>query len=107
MTCSRACDSRVVHQLLNKTMQKLSAKVSKRGPATSLKKKGPEATPRSPPLISTPALDYIQKKELDSFYNTVDLIKFLCNVIKIFFDHSLLLHITQCVGLTLKQQQLR
>ena len=44
MTCSRACGSRVVHQLLNKTMQKLSAKVSKRGHATSLKKGGPETT---------------------------------------------------------------
>jgi len=30
MTCSRACGSRVVHQLLNKTMQKPSAK-SRRG----------------------------------------------------------------------------
>jgi len=44
MTLSRACGSRVVHQLLNKIMQKLSAKVSKRGPATSLKKGGPETT---------------------------------------------------------------
>jgi len=44
MTFSRACGSRVIHQLLNKTMQKLSAKVSKRGPATSLKKGGPETT---------------------------------------------------------------
>jgi len=45
-------------------------------------------------LISTPALDYIQKKELASFYNTTELIKVLCNVIKIFFDHSVMLHIT-------------
>ena len=44
MTFSRACGSRVVHQLLNKTMQKLSAKVSKRGPTTSLKKGGSEMT---------------------------------------------------------------
>jgi len=42
VTCSRACGSRVVHQLLNKTMQKLSGKVAKRGPAISLKKRGPE-----------------------------------------------------------------
>jgi len=35
MTCSRACGSRVVHQLSNKTMQKLSGKVSKRGPETT------------------------------------------------------------------------
>jgi len=48
MTCSRACGSRVVHQLLNKAMQKLSAKVSKRGPATSLKKGAPRRPPRSP-----------------------------------------------------------
>jgi len=44
MTFSRACGSRVVHQLLNKAMQKLSAKVSKRGSATSLKEGGPETT---------------------------------------------------------------
>jgi len=44
MTFSRACGSRVVHQLLNKTMQKLSGNVSKRGLATSLKKGGPETT---------------------------------------------------------------
>jgi len=44
MTCFRPCSSSVVHQVLNKTMQKLSAKVSKRGPATSLKKGGPETT---------------------------------------------------------------
>ena len=44
MTCSRACGSRVVHQLSNKTMQKVSAKVSKRGPVTSLKERGPETT---------------------------------------------------------------
>jgi len=44
MTFSRACGSRVVHQVLNKTMQKLSTKVSKRGPAISLRKGGPETT---------------------------------------------------------------
>ena len=44
MTCSRACGPRVVHLLLNKTMQKLSVQVSKRGPATSLKKGGPHTT---------------------------------------------------------------
>jgi len=49
MTCSRACGSKVVHQLLNKTMQKLSAKVSKRGTATSLKK-----GPRDDSLVRLP-----------------------------------------------------
>jgi len=44
MTCSRACDSRVVHQLSDKAVQKLSAKVSKRGSATSLKNGDPETT---------------------------------------------------------------
>jgi len=44
MTFARACGFRVVQQLLNKTMQKLSAKVSKRGSATSLKEGGPERT---------------------------------------------------------------
>jgi len=44
MTFSKACGSRVVHQLLNKTMHKPSAKVSKRDPASSLKKGGPETT---------------------------------------------------------------
>jgi len=71
MTCSGACGSRVVHQLLNKSMQKLSAKFSKRGPAISLKKGGPRRQPCSPSLTSTTALNYIQKKELmASFYNT-------------------------------------
>jgi len=50
MTCSRACDSRVVHQLLNKTVQKLSAKASKRGPATSLK----IGDPRDDSLVRLP-----------------------------------------------------
>ena len=107
MTFSRACGSRVVHQLLNKTMQKLSAKVSKRATQHLWKKGAPKRQPHSPPLISTPALDYIQKKELASFYNTIELIKVLCDVIKIFFDHSVMLRITYCVGLTMKQQQLR
>jgi len=44
MTFSRACGARVVHQLLNKIMQKLSAEVSTMGPATSLKKRDPETT---------------------------------------------------------------
>jgi len=34
----------MVHQFLNKTMQKLSAKVSKRGPATTLQKGRHETT---------------------------------------------------------------
>jgi len=107
MTCSRACGSRVVHQFLNKTMQKLSAIVSKRAPRHLWWKGAPRRQPCSPSLISTPALNYIQKKKLDSFYNTTELIKVLCNVIKIFFDHSVMLRITYCVGLTTKQQQLR
>jgi len=94
MTFSITCGSRVVHQLLNKTMQKLSAKVLKRGPATSLKKGAPRRQPCSLSLISTPAFNYIQKEELASFYSTIELIKVLCNVIKIFFDHSIMLRIT-------------
>jgi len=47
MTFSRACGSRMVHQLLYKTMQKLCAKVSKSGPATSLIKGGPDTTASS------------------------------------------------------------
>jgi len=43
MTCSRACGSRVVHQLLNKTMQKLSGKL-KEGPRYIFEKRGSEAT---------------------------------------------------------------
>jgi len=71
MTCYGACGSRVVHQLLNKSMQKLNAKFSKRGPAISLKKGGPRRQPCSPSLTSTTALNYTQKKELmASFYNT-------------------------------------
>jgi len=94
MTLSRACDSRVVHQLLNKTMQKLSAKVSKRGPATSLKKGGPETTA----MFAFPNIHLCSqlhtKKELAPFYNTIELIKVLCNVIKVFFDHCVMLRIT-------------
>ena len=88
MTCCR-----VVHQLLNKAMRnaKLSAQ---RGAPRDLWKKGiPRRPPRSPTLVSTPALDYIPKKELASFYNTIELVKVLCNVIKIFFDHSVMLRI--------------
>jgi len=36
----------------------------------------------------------MQKTELASFYNTIELIKVLCNVIKILFDHSIMLRIT-------------
>ena len=94
MTFSKACGSRVVHQLLNKTMQKLSVQVSKRSPATSLKKGAPRRQLCSPSLIFTPALNYIKKKELASFYNIIEQIKVICNVIKIFFDHSVMLRIT-------------
>jgi len=44
MTFSRTCGSSVVHQLLIKTMQKLSAKVAVRGSAASLEKGGPKTT---------------------------------------------------------------
>jgi len=54
----------------------------------------PIRQPRPPSLISTPALNYIQKTELASFYNTIELIKVLCNIIKIFIDHSIMLRIT-------------
>jgi len=94
MTCSKACGSRVVHQLLNKTIQKLSAKVPKRGSATSLKKRGPETAALFAFPDNHPCSNYIQKKELASFYNTIELIKVLCNVIKIFFDHSVMLQNT-------------
>jgi len=40
MTCSRACGSRVVHQLLNRTMQKLMRK-SPWGPRDISEKRGP------------------------------------------------------------------
>jgi len=84
MTFSRACGSRVVHQLLNKTMQKLSAEVLKRGPETTALFAFPDIHPCS----------QLHTKEPASFYNKIELIKVLCNVIKIFFDHSLMLRIT-------------
>ena len=92
-TYFRACGSRVVHQLLNKKMQKVSAKASKRGPASSLTKGDPETTA----LFTFPNIhpcSQLHTKELASFYNTTELIKVLCNVIKIFFDHSVMLRIT-------------
>ena len=65
------------------------------GPRDIFEKWGPQRRqPCSPSLKSTPAITYIQKKELASFYNTVELMKVLCNVIKVFFDHSVMLHIT-------------
>ena len=63
----------------------------KEGSATSLKKGAPRRQPCSPSLISTPALNYVQTKELASFY--IELMKVLCDVIKIFFDHSVMLRI--------------
>jgi len=71
MTCSRACGSRVVHQLLNRTMQKLMRKSPWRVPRHLWKKGAPRRQPCSPFLISTPGLNYIQKKELASFCNTI------------------------------------
>ena len=67
-----------------------------RDPATSLKKGDPETTAlfAFPDIHPCSHLAYIQKKELASFYNTIELIKVLCNVIKIFFDHSVMLRIT-------------
>jgi len=94
MTCCKAYGSKVVHQLSNKRSLKLSAKVPKRGPATSLKKGGPETTALFAFPNIHPCSNYIQKIELASFYNTIELIKVLCNVIKIFFAHSVMLHIT-------------
>jgi len=67
--------------------------VSKRGPATSLKKVAPRRQPCSPSLTFTAALNYIQKKELASFYNTIELIEVIRKVIKVFFDHSVMLRI--------------
>jgi len=46
-----------------------------------------QVTTCSPPLISTSALNYIQKEEkeeLASFYNTTELIKVLCDATKQF-----------------------
>ena len=66
----------------------------KEGPPRHLWKMGaPSRQPCSPSLLSTPALN-IQKKELASFYNAIELIKVLCNVIKVFFDHSFMLRIS-------------
>jgi len=65
-TFSRACGSRVVHQL-KQNNAKISAKVSKRGPATCLKNGAPRRQPCSPSPISTPALNYTQKKERTVF----------------------------------------
>jgi len=42
----------------------------KEGPHGISEKRGPRRQPCSPSLISTPALNYIQKKELASFCNT-------------------------------------
>ena len=84
MTCFRACGSRVVHQLLNKTMPNISAQSQRGAPRHLWKRGAPRRAPRSPPLISTPALDYVKKEELASFYETIELIKVLCNVIKYF-----------------------
>jgi len=44
MTFSRACGSRVVHQLLNKTMQKTKCESLKEGPRNISEKRGPETT---------------------------------------------------------------
>jgi len=41
MTYSRACGSRVVHQLLNKTIQKKTVRKSQRGARRNLSKRGP------------------------------------------------------------------
>ena len=70
MTCFRIIKRsfRVVLQLLNKTMQKLSVILSKRDPTAFLEKGGPRRPPSSPPLIATLALIYMQKKDLASFY---------------------------------------
>ena len=76
MTFSRACGSRVVHKLLNKTMQKLSAKVSKSGHETTALFAFPNIHPCS----------QLHTKEPAPFYNTIELIKVLFNVTKIFFD---------------------
>jgi len=44
MTYSRACGSRVVHQLLNKTIQKKQYESLKEGPGEIFQKGGPETT---------------------------------------------------------------
>jgi len=85
--------SRVVHQLFNKTMQKPSEKHYKRGPRHLWKRWGPRRPPCSPPLTSTPVLTYVQQKELASFYNTMEVTKVLCDVMKHIF--RLFRHVTQ------------
>jgi len=102
MTCSR-----VVHQLSNKTMQKISAKASKSGSATSLKKGGRKMAALFVFLHIHTCSQPHTKKELDSFYNTIELIKVLCNIIKVFSDHCVMLRITYCLGLTMKQHQMK
>jgi len=62
--------SRVIHTLINKTMQQLNAKLSKREPSRHLCKTWPEATPRSPPLISTP--DFIYRTVLFNLFVIVE-----------------------------------
>ena len=95
MTWSRACGSRVFHQLSNKTIQKLSAQDSERGARDTAEKRGSRDDRLVHlPLISTTVLDNIQRKELASFYSTIELNKVLYNVIKTFFDHSVMLRIT-------------
>jgi len=74
-------------------MQNLSAKVSKRGPATSLKKGGADTTALFAFSNIHPCTQ-LHTKELASFYNNIELIKVPCNVIKIFFDDSVMLGIT-------------
>jgi len=36
----------------------------------------------------------MQRKEADSFYNIIELITVLCNVIKVFFDYFIMPRIT-------------
>ena len=74
-------------------MQNRSDKLSKKGPRHLWKKGGPRRQPSSPPLIFTSALICIQKKELSSSYNTAELVKVICNVVKHIFE--LFRHVTQ------------
>jgi len=48
------CGSRAVHKLFKKTMQKLSAKLSKGGPRHLWKRRGQNDRLHRPHLISTP-----------------------------------------------------
>jgi len=50
---------RVINKLFNKTMQKLSVKLSKGGPHGISERGGPRRPPRSPPLL--PSLDYMYR----------------------------------------------